>query len=163
MMIDLDGFKLVNDTFGHLFGDRVLAWVAEELRASLRASDIPARYGGDEFAIILPDTDREAAWQAAQRILGALADQAYRSPDRSPVSIGCSIGVAAYPVDGRTAQDLIARADAAMYRVKGAGGAAAELAVLRGGQRRSRAGRPARSARHELAAIRGSAATDAIS
>jgi diguanylate cyclase (GGDEF)-like protein len=163
MMIDLDGFKLVNDTFGHLFGDRVLAWVAEELRATLRASDIPARYGGDEFAIILPDTDREAAWQAAQRILSALTERAYQSPDRSPVSIGCSIGVAAYPVDGRTAQDLIARADAAMYRVKGAGGAAAELAVLRGGQRRSRAGRSTRSTSHELVAIRGSAPADSIS
>src|SRR5664279_6249750 len=163
MMIDLDGFKLVNDTFGHLFGDRVLAWVAEELRSTLRASDVPARYGGDEFAIILPDTDREAAWQAAQRILGALAERAFRSPDRSPVSIGCSIGVAAYPVDGRTAQDLIARADAAMYRVKGAGGAAAELAVVRGGQRRSRAGRATRSRSHELVAIRGSAEADSIS
>lgn len=163
MMIDLDGFKLVNDTFGHLFGDRVLAWVAEELRATLRGSDVPARYGGDEFAIILPDTDREAAWQAAQRILGALTERAYQSPDRSPVSIGCSIGVAAYPVDGRTAQDLIARADAAMYRVKGAGGAAAELAVLRDGQRRSRAGRATRSRSHELVAIRGSAEADSIS
>ena len=60
------------------------------------------------------------------------------------MSIGCSIGVAAYPLDGRTAQDLIARADAAMYRVKGAGGAAAELAVARGGRRRPR---PARAGR----------------
>ena len=137
LMIDLDGFKLVNDTFGHLFGDRVLAWLAEQLRTTLRASDIPARYGGDEFAIILPDTDRDDAWQAAQRILAALAEHGYQSPDRSPVSVGCSIGVAAYPADGRTAQDLIARADAAMYRAKGSGGSAAELAAQRGGQRRA--------------------------
>ena len=151
MMIDLDGFKLVNDTFGHLFGDRVLAWVAEELKATLRASDVPARYGGDEFAVILPDTDREAAWQAAQRILEALSERAYQSPDRSPVSIGCSIGVAAYPADGRTAQDLIAQADAAMYRVKDSGGSAAELAPTQAGRRRSRA----RPSDRELVALPG--------
>ena len=69
LMLYLDDFKLVNDTFGHLFGDRVLTWTAELIRSTLRASDIPARYGGDEFAIILPETDADEARSAAERIL----------------------------------------------------------------------------------------------
>jgi diguanylate cyclase (GGDEF)-like protein len=118
LMIDLDDFKLVNDTFGHLFGDRVLNWTAERIRSTLRASDVAARYGGDEFAIILPDTDADAATSAADRILVAFRDGAYESADRGPVPVGVSIGVATHPADGRTAQDLIASADQALYQVK---------------------------------------------
>jgi diguanylate cyclase (GGDEF)-like protein len=122
MMLDLDDFKLVNDTFGHLFGDRVLTWTAELIRSTLRASDIPARYGGDEFAIILPETDGEEARHAAERILAAFRDRAFVGEQRGPVPIGASIGVATFPRDGRTATELIAAADAALYRVKREGG-----------------------------------------
>ncbi len=122
LMLDLDDFKLVNDTFGHLFGDRVLTWTAELIRSTLRASDIPARYGGDEFAIILPETDGEEATRAAERILEAFRDQAFVGEQRGPVPIGASIGVATFPADGRTATELIAAADAALYRVKRDGG-----------------------------------------
>jgi diguanylate cyclase (GGDEF)-like protein len=122
LMLDLDDFKLVNDTFGHLFGDRVLTWTAELIRSTLRASDIPARYGGDEFAIILPETSEEEARSAAERILEAFRDHAFVGEQRGPVPIGLSIGVATYPTDSRYATDLIASADRALYRVKREGG-----------------------------------------
>jgi diguanylate cyclase (GGDEF)-like protein len=122
LMLDLDDFKLVNDTFGHLFGDRVLTWTAELIRSTLRGSDVPARYGGDEFAIVLPDTDGDDARRAADRILEAFRDNAYVGEQRGPVPIGASIGVATFPADGRNATDLIAAADKALYRVKRDGG-----------------------------------------
>jgi diguanylate cyclase (GGDEF)-like protein len=128
LMLDLDDFKLVNDTFGHLFGDRVLTWTAELIRSTLRASDIPARYGGDEFAIILPETDGDEARSAADRILAAFRDHAFQGEQRGPVPIGLSIGVATFPADARTATELIAAADAALYRVKRDGGRDAALA-----------------------------------
>jgi diguanylate cyclase (GGDEF)-like protein len=122
LMLDLDDFKLVNDTFGHLFGDRVLTWTAELIRSTLRGSDVPARYGGDEFAIILPETDGDDARSAAERILAAFRDHAFVGEQRGPVPIGASIGVATFPLEGRTATELIAAADAALYRVKRDGG-----------------------------------------
>jgi diguanylate cyclase (GGDEF)-like protein len=122
LMLDLDDFKLVNDTFGHLFGDRVLTWAAEVIRGTLRLSDIPARYGGDEFALILPDTDAGEARRAAERILDAFREQPFVGEQRGPVPIAASIGVATFPGDGRTGTDLIAAADAALYEVKRGGG-----------------------------------------
>jgi diguanylate cyclase (GGDEF)-like protein len=122
LMLDLDDFKLVNDTFGHLFGDRLLTWTAELIRSTLRASDVPARYGGDEFAIILLETDVDEATRAAERILEAFRDKSYVGEQRGPVPIGASIGVATFPADGRTATELIAAADKALYRVKRDGG-----------------------------------------
>jgi diguanylate cyclase (GGDEF)-like protein len=129
LMIDLDDFKLVNDTFGHLYGDRVLVWAAELIRSTLRASDVPARYGGDEFAIILPDSDAEAAAAVADRILAAFQERSFETEGRGAVPIAASIGVATFPGDGRSGQELISAADRALYRVKDEGGRGAGLAA----------------------------------
>ena len=123
LMLDLDDFKLVNDTFGHLFGDRVLTWTAELIRSTLRGSDIPARYGGDEFAIILPETDADDARAAAERILERVPRPA-RSRGSSAVRSRSGRRSASRPTrpTGATATDLIAAADRALYRVKRDGG-----------------------------------------
>lgn len=126
LMLDLDDFKLVNDTLGHVFGDEVLRWTAEQIRAALRASDVPTRYGGDEFAVILPATTADQARAVGERIISALAENAYRAPGRGPVPVTASIGTAAFPGQGRTPRALIAAADLALYRVKADGGAAVD-------------------------------------
>ncbi len=118
LMLDLDDFKLVNDTFGHLFGDQVLAWTAELIRSTLRASDIAARYGGDEFAILLPDTEADAAYLAADRIRDAFATATFDGGSRRQVAVSLAVGAATFPTDGRSATELIAAADTRMYEEK---------------------------------------------
>ena len=116
LFIDLDRFKHINDSLGHLFGDRVLIEVAERIKGCVREVDTVARLGGDEFVLLLHQADARGAESTARRILDALAVP-FRIDDMS-FSITCSVGIALYPNDGTTLNDLIKNADAAMYRVK---------------------------------------------
>lgn len=120
LFIDLDGFKCVNDAFGHHVGDEVLVRVADMLRRMAAPADTVARLGGDEFVMV---TSVEAAGEAsvrAERLLGCLAE-ATRLQENDDVTVSASIGIALYPGDGEDAQALLAHADAAMYSIKQAG------------------------------------------
>ena len=120
-MIDLDGFKPVNDRYGHVVGDRLLRAVASEITRSLRTPDVAARYGGDEFAVILPQTQPEGALRVCERIHGALQRLTVAAGDEQ-VTITGSLGVADYPSsDIACAEDLIHAADEALYGAKRAG------------------------------------------
>ena len=114
---DLDHFKAVNDRFGHLVGDRVLASLGEVLLKQLRPYDAACRIGGEEFAIILPHTDCADGERAAERIRRSIAEQS--TEGLPPVTV--SLGVACYPAEADNADLLIKRADDAMYRAKAAG------------------------------------------
>ncbi|HJW23715.1 MAG TPA: EAL domain-containing protein, partial [Rhodocyclaceae bacterium] len=116
LFIDLDRFKHINDSLGHLFGDKVLVEVAERIKACLRQTDTAARLGGDEFVLLLHDVDMRGVEVTAQRVIEALAKPF--DIDNLSFTVTCSIGIAVYPNDGQCADDLIKNADTAMYRVK---------------------------------------------
>jgi diguanylate cyclase (GGDEF)-like protein len=127
LMLDVDHFKRVNDTWGHKAGDAVLQKLANCIDAQVRASDVAARYGGEEFVILLPDTDNSAGIRLAERIRVAISESAYDLPCGKIVSITASIGIAGVTPgpdteDLKTVGDsLVARADVALYRAKSEG------------------------------------------
>ncbi|MFI5184585.1 MAG: diguanylate cyclase [Vicinamibacteria bacterium] len=118
-MFDLDDFKKLNDTRGHLEGDRVLMKASALIKETLREIDVAARYGGEEFAVILPETSASGAFVVAERIRLRLA-QHFRKKRGGP-RVTVSGGVAAYPEDAEAMDDLIRRADQGLYRSKAAG------------------------------------------
>jgi diguanylate cyclase (GGDEF)-like protein len=123
LMIDVDQFKSINDVFGHRAGDSVLKAVAIGIKQAVRVYDVPTRYGGDEFAVILPESDSEVAARVARRVLEKTALQTLPVELRNAGrTIGLSIGVATFPRPSGDAAGLIESADSAMYRAKAGGG-----------------------------------------
>ena len=126
LFVDLDHFKRVNDTWGHRAGDEVLREVGQRLRTNVREDDFVGRYGGEEFALVLLDTDFVQATLVAERLREGIASKPCTWENDTtqkiiPISVTISIGVAVYPVDGVTREVLIEAADCAMYQAKRTG------------------------------------------
>lgn len=117
LMIDSDNLKRVNDAHGHEAGNRLLRQLASALQGELRATDVPARYGGDEFIVLLPETADKGAFEVAERIRTAVAGMPLAAEGKSLAS-SVSVGIACFPEDGRTLDTLAARADHALYMAK---------------------------------------------
>ncbi len=120
-MIDLDGFKLVNDRLGHLAGDALLAGLAARMRGVVRGGEGVYRYGGDEFAVLVPGADRAAAAIVGARLHAAISGQPFALGDDQTLRITCSVGVASLPGDGQTGMGLVEAADRAMFKAKARG------------------------------------------
>jgi diguanylate cyclase (GGDEF)-like protein len=120
LFVDLDNFKRTNDTLGHAAGDRLLQVAAARIRTAVREGDIVARWGGDEFTVVLPQLDSpQAAGVVAQKLVHVLSDGF--DVGGQATYAGASIGIAAFPSDGATAEDLLKKADTALYRAKARG------------------------------------------
>ena len=118
IMMDLDGFKAVNDTYGHTVGDDVLRLVFNEMARGVRTTDFLARYGGDELTLILSQTEALSAQIVSEKIVEGMKKIKFRLPDGQILQLGISGGIALYPVHGRGGPDLLRAADAALYHAK---------------------------------------------
>lgn len=119
ILLDLDNFKDVNDTYGHLMGDKLLSLIGRVIKEQVRGADIPARYGGDEFAIILPDTTRAAAEATAEKLSRAIATgHTNAGPLSESLPLSASCGVSCCPDEARTVSDLLQLADDRVYKAK---------------------------------------------
>lgn len=120
IMIDIDHFKHVNDTYGHIVGDNTLTTLADLLVKQLRKIDCICRYGGEEFALCLPDTDTQSAFEVAERLRTSTVEQPVTVNSQTQLTIRISLGVASFNRDGRL-QDILKRADDALYKAKETG------------------------------------------
>ncbi|MFO7593520.1 MAG: bifunctional diguanylate cyclase/phosphodiesterase [Pseudomonadota bacterium] len=121
LVIDLDNFKVVNDTYGHSFGDKFLAYFAEHLKGVVSREDIVCRYGGDEFVVIMPESNLEEAINLSERILKATGSMCLEAPDNSSVRGSVSIGISVFPEHAVEKKDLFLFADNMMYKAKSEG------------------------------------------
>lgn len=119
LMIDIDDFKSINDTHGHLVGDEVIKGVVKAINSAVRGQDLVARFGGEEFVVLLPQTSAHQALEVAHRVLRHVAQARIRQAE-GDIAVTCSIGVAAFSPP-ETSQDLLSRADEALYVSKSAG------------------------------------------
>ena len=119
-MIDIDYFKDFNDRYGHIVGDAILRELSRAIQETIRQIDLIGRYGGEEFSIILSETDKDAARLAAERIRKAIEDRHIRVYGEE-LKITVSIGISTYPYDGEDIERLIDKADSALYQAKQAG------------------------------------------
>lgn len=129
LFIDLDGFKAINDRHGHLFGSRALVEAAAVIRGSARETDVVSRFGGDEFALVLPDTGGDGAYAVGARIRERLAAHHFLVDDGLDIRLSCSVGVATLPDVAASAEELMHAADKAMYAVKESGKNGIQAAV----------------------------------
>jgi diguanylate cyclase (GGDEF)-like protein len=118
LMMDLDGFKRINDRYGHPVGDRVLYEIGALLQKATRGSDFLARYGGDEFALLLPEADLDHAQEVAQKLTRLVTDYSFTVDGEVDSSLSVSVGISTYPEDARTGDTLMDLADRALYSVK---------------------------------------------
>lgn len=129
LFLDLDGFKSVNDAHGHLCGSRTLVEAAGVIRRCARETDIAARFGGDEFAVVLPDTGSEGAVAVAERVRERIFAYKFLAGDGFDIHLTASVGVAILPDVAASAEELLKAADTAMYRVKDFGKNGVRLAI----------------------------------
>ena len=118
VMMDVDNFKNFNDTYGHAVGDKVLEFLAQSIRSNIRRIDLAARYGGDEFILLLPEITEQEAWLMGSRLLNAVKESKVTSNEGEILKVNVTIGVSMYPNDSRNGRDLMESADKALYWAK---------------------------------------------